>query len=137
MPHRVASRAQSASWGLVRALPLSLLVLLVLLVLLAVDARRAADASAARALDAGGRYLSRMTERIAQVLELADSLSLTTEERVELIERLEDTVEPAAAASTWTPELERRAREALRGENLVGEASEVLAQIREELRAAR
>ena len=79
-----------------------------------------------------------MTERVAQVLELADSLSLTTEEREELIDRLVDTVEPpAAAASTWTPELERRAREALRGENLAGELHEVAARMHEELRASR
>ena len=78
-----------------------------------------------------------MTERVARVLELADSLSLTREERAELIDRLEDPVEPAAAASTWTPELERRAREALRGENLAGELHEVAARMHEELRASR
>lgn len=89
----------------------------------------------ARAIEARGGYVSRMSERVAEILQLASSLP--REEREELIDKLIETVEPPAAASTWTPELERRAREALRGENLVGEASEVLAQIREEQRAAR
>ncbi len=91
----------------------------------------------ARAIEAGEGYVSWMTERVARVLELADTLGLTREERAELIHRLEDPPEPAATASTWTPELERRAREALRGENLSGELHEVAAQMREELRASR
>ena len=88
----------------------------------------------ARALEARDGYVSRMTERVAEILEMASSLP--REEREELIDKLIDTVEPPAAASTWTPELERRAREALRGENLVGDLDDVVARVQERLRAS-
>jgi hypothetical protein len=78
-----------------------------------------------------------MTERVAELLEQVRGLSAEEREEFEgvILEKLEKSRE-AASVSTWTPELERRAREALRGENLV-EADVVFAELRRELSARR
>ena len=72
------------------------------------------------------------TDSAAQILELADGLSI--EQRERRFDELVGRAKSAAAAPTWTPELERRTREALLGENLVGDLDDVLARVRERLR---
>ena len=80
-----------------------------------------------------------MTQRLADVLESVQDLS--PEERkafdVVMVEQLDGAPQDGEAEVTWTPEVERRTLEALRGENLVGDIEDVLAQVRARLRAPR
>lgn len=73
-----------------------------------------------------------MTDRTRLLLE--EVLALPADERSALIEQVLATLEAQDDGVTWTPELERRAREALRGENL-RDAADVFADLRAELRA--
>lgn len=91
---------------------------------------------AARALGAPGGYVSRMTERVAQILELADGLS--REEREELIDKLVGTVEPAEdepVDEAVAREAVRRLREVEQGEAETIPAEEVFAELKARLRA--
>ena len=54
-----------------------------------------------------------------------------------MLEQLEQAPQEGDAEATWTPEIERRTLEALRGENLVGDIEDVLARVRARLRASR
>lgn len=77
-----------------------------------------------------------MTDRVADLLEQVRRLS--AEEREEFEGLLLDHPEyrQSAPVSTWTPELERRAHEALRGDNLV-DADVVFSELRRDLSARR
>ena len=80
-----------------------------------------------------------MTQRLADVLERVQDLSPEEREAFDavMVEQLDLAPQEGEAESTWTPEIERRTLEALRGENLVGDIDDVLARVRARLRSSR